>query len=181
MEDRKIIIRDAREGDARLIAWAVLTALDLPADELDRAARICADPRTMYSWRNTRVAEVDGVPVGCLVAYPGDRYVEMRDLTWPMLWGDDSADDYPVEPEALPGEFYLDSMAILPEYRGLEIGHKLMLDGIERGRRAGSTSVTLLVSQEKPRLRDYYAALGFRPSGEMDFFGHAYNRLRLRL
>lgn len=90
------------------------------------------------------------------------------------------------EPECYPGEFYLDSMAILPEFRGKayeyagstdRIGHLLMLDGIEQGRRKGFPRISLIVDKSKPRLKSYYSALGFRPDGEILFFGHLYDRM----
>ncbi len=97
-----------------------------------------------------------------------------------------SSGTLPMEPECLPGEFYLDSMAILPEFRGRayeyagstdRIGHILMLDGIEEGRRKGFPRISLIVDKAKPRLKTYYSALGFRPDGEILFFGHLYDRM----
>lgn len=91
-----------------------------------------------------------------------------------------------MEPECLSGEFYLDSMAILPEFRRMtfeyagstdRIGHLLMLDGIEEGRRKGFSRISLIVDKLKPRLKVYYSALGFRPDGEILFFGHLYDRM----
>ena len=91
-----------------------------------------------------------------------------------------------MEPECLPGEFYLDSMAVLPEFRRMtfeyagstdRIGHLLMLDGIEEGRRKGFPRISLIVDKAKPRLFAYYSALGFRPDGEILFFGHLYDRM----
>ncbi len=91
-----------------------------------------------------------------------------------------------MEPECLPGEFYLDSMAVLPEFRRMafeyagatdRIGHLLMLDGIEEGRRKGFPRISLIVDKSKPRLFTYYSALGFRPDGEILFLGHLYDRM----
>lgn len=91
-----------------------------------------------------------------------------------------------MEPECRPGEFYLDSMAVLPEFRRMafeyagatdRIGHLLMLDGIEEGRRKGFPRISLIVDKSKPRLFTYYSALGFRPDGEILFFGHLYDRM----
>lgn len=100
--------------------------------------------------------------------------------------GEDSSGALSMEPECRPGEFYLDSMAILPEYRRMtfeyagstdRIGHLLMLDGIEQGRRKGFPRISLIVDKAKPRLKAYYSALGFRPDGEILFFGHLYDRM----
>lgn len=99
---------------------------------------------------------------------------------------ENSSDALSMEPECLPGEFYLDSMAVLPEFRRMafeyagatdRIGHLLMLDGIEEGRRKGFPRISLIVDKSKPRLFTYYSALGFRPDGEILFFGHLYDRM----
>lgn len=159
---------------------------------------VCARPDTLYSYTRTRVACVDGKAVGTLTAYSGDDYQPLRGFTWGLLntvfataegisSDEDVASEMPdTEPECLPGEFYLDSMAILPEFRRMtfeyagstdRIGHLLMLDGIEQGRRKGFPRISLIVDKAKPRLFTYYSALGFRPDGEILFFGHLYDRM----
>ena len=232
-------IRDAQPSDGEFIARNVLAAMGYevfsdagtdpkieigPASmNIDEAVvafgEVCARPDALYSYTRTRVACVDGRPVGSLTAYSGDDYLPLRDLTWGLLNSifdgsalpekglprvvpeTDSAADastesidneyasgaFPLqEPECLPGEFYLDSMAILPEFRGKayeyagstdRIGHLLMLDGIEQGRRKGFPRISLIVDKSKPRLKSYYSALGFRPDGEILFFGHLYDRM----
>ena len=233
-------IRDAKPSDGEFIARNVLAAMGYevfsgaeadPKIEIGSASlniheavvafgEVCARPDTLYSYTRTRVACVDGRPVGSLTAYSGDDYLPLRDLTWGLLnsifdgsalpvedsprvapgtdstaidASSESADNeyasgtFPLpEPECLPGEFYLDSMAILPEFRGKayeyvgstdRIGHILMLDGIEEGRRKGFPRISLIVDKAKPRLKTYYSALGFRPDGEILFFGHLYDRM----
>ena len=184
------------DGSGIEFASATLTV----GDAVKVFGEVCARPDTLYSYTRTRVACVDGKAVGSLTAYSGDDYLPLRERTWGLLNSafascDDassegvveSATEMPsAEPECLPGEFYLDSMAILPEYRRLtfeysgstdRIGHLLMLDGIEAGRRKGLPRISLIVDKTKPRLNAYYAALGFRPDGEILFFGHLYDRM----
>jgi ribosomal protein S18 acetylase RimI-like enzyme len=79
--------------------------------------------------------------------------------------------------ETGPGEFYLDSMAILSEYRGIGIGKMLMHDRVDYALRNGFQMVTLLVDKDKPRLQKYYESLGFAFSEEMFVFGSWYNKL----
>lgn len=179
MVNSDISIRDAVAEDAPLVAWTVLTALDMDDKELATVTRCCSDAATLYSWRNTRVITVDGVVAGCLISYEGSRYMAMRDYTWQGLWDDFDAEELKdVEVETCRGEYYLDSMALLPEYRGMELAKRLLLDGIERGKAAGCGSVTLIVSVDKPHLQEYYASMGFEAYSTMDFFGHRYNRMR---
>lgn len=122
-----IEIRDAKIEDVEIVAWTVLTALDMETDEMKKFIDSCSDESTMYSWKNSIVALVDGVTVGSLIAYDGRRYQQLRHHTWDSLW-DDMDKDYlsKVEAEARDGEFYLDSMAIRPEYRGMGIGRMLI-------------------------------------------------------
>ena len=75
------------------------------------------------------------------------------------------------------GEFYLDSMAILSDYRGIGIGKKLMRDRMDYAFCNGFQKVTLLVDKDKPRLQQYYESLGFVFSEEMFVFGCWYNKL----
>ena len=233
-------IRDAKPSDSEFIARNLLAAMGYevfseaeadPKIEIGSASlsiheavmafgEVCARPDTLNSYTRTRVACVDGRPVGSLTAYSGDDYLPLRDLTWGLLNSifdgsalpekdssiaipgtDQTVEDtstesvdneyssgiFPLqEPECLPGEFYLDSMAILPEFRGISyeyagstdrLGHILMLDGIEQGRTKGFQRISLIVDKAKPRLKTYYSALGFRPDGEILFFGHLYDRM----
>lgn len=177
-----IEIRDARREDARFVAWTVLTALDMETDNLDKFVASCSEADTMYSWKHAIMAVVDGVPAGCLIAYEGRHYLTLRQRTWGSLWDNvDSELLSRVEPETAAGEYYLDSMAILPEYRGRGIGRLLMTHAFGKGREAGCACSTLLVSQEKPKLEAYYRSVGCEKCGEMDFFGHCYDKMRRAL
>jgi ribosomal protein S18 acetylase RimI-like enzyme len=175
-------IRNATVEDAKFVAWTVLTALDMDDDGVEAVMRSCKDEMSLYSWRHARIATVNGCAVGCLISYEGTQYMQLRDLTWSQIWG--AIDEQylsSIEAEAYPGEFYLDSMAILPEYRGYNIGKWLLLDGLERGKERRCQAVTLIVSVEKPHLCEYYKEVGFHEYGQMEFFGHCYKRLKVLL
>ena len=174
-----IDIRDARPEDAEFIAWVVQTALDIPEPVSQDIVRVCADTGTLYSWQHTRIVSVGGQNAGCLVSYRGDDYLGMREGTWQRCWPNaDLHDLRDVAIEAFPGEYYLDSMSIKPEFRGLGLGKLLLLDGIEHARSKGCKSATLIVSVDKPHLQAYYQQVGFQLCGNLSFFGHGYNRMR---
>lgn len=174
-----IEIRDAKKEDVEIVAWTVLTALDMETDEMDKFIMSCSEDDSIYSWRNAIVAVVDSKLAGCLIAYEGSRYQELRDRSWLKLW-DDMDQEYlkTIEAETTDGEFYLDSMAILPEYRGHGIGKMLMEYAIKKGKSFGCRYATLLVDYDKPRLEAYYRSIGFEQFGEMEYFGHDYKRMR---
>ena len=175
----EIEIREARLEDTPIVAWTVLTALDMPTDDIQRFIDMCSDPESMYSWTNSIVAVVDGNPIGCLIAYDGSRYQQLKSYTWSTLWNDfDVTYLNKMEPETKDGEFYLDSMAIFPEYRGLNIGKKLIDFAILKARNIGIPYSTLLVDINKPKLKKYFESIGFQKFGEMNFFNHKYSRMK---
>lgn len=207
-------IRDAMPSDSEFIARNILAGMGYEVfgdsaaeiglasarlsvrDAVGTFAAVCVRPDTLYSFARTRIACVDGRAAGSLTAYPGDDYIALREHTWGLLNAEfakcsasapeDEGDTAPIQPECLPGEFYLDSLAVLPEYRRMTFeydgsldrtGHLLMSDGIETGRRQGYRRTSLIVDKTKPRLIAYYSALGFRHDGEITFFGHLYDRM----
>jgi ribosomal protein S18 acetylase RimI-like enzyme len=72
-------------------------------------------------------------------------------------------------------------MAILPEYRGHDIGKSLMFEAIKQGRLHGLRQFGLIVDVNKPKLYDYYQSVGFEKVGTIEFFGHLYDKLQLNL
>ena len=188
--DTSITLRDATMVDSPFIARVVLAGIDMLAIEqelpvaqrpiFEQLVEICRMDDTLYSYRNTRVAEVDGQVVGALVGYDGGRYAEMRAKTFGMVARNSGVELSQNAMETGAGEFYLDSMAVLPAFCGQEIGHRLMLDRMTWAQEKGFNSVTLLVDKDKPRLRKYYESLGFAMKEEMFVFGAWYDKLEKR-
>ena len=175
-----VTIREAREDDAEYVAKTVLTALDMDASDPEWVMASCSDPKSMYSWNKSLIAEADGKPIGCIISYRGDDYLTIREYTWSRLWeGVDPEIIRQSAIEAYPGEYYLDSLAIEPEYRGRGLGKKLMQAAISHGKTLGYDRFALLVAVDKPRLKEYYASLGFEEVGDVNFFGHRYKRMVL--
>ncbi|MBQ0094071.1 MAG: hypothetical protein KBS36_05495 [Bacteroidales bacterium] len=50
--------------------------------EPDPAIKVCSLDDTLYSWRNARLAVVDGTVVGCLVSYDGAIYQKTSKRTF---------------------------------------------------------------------------------------------------
>ena len=180
-------LRDATSEDAPFIARVVLAGIEmldmdaaLPDNQRDlyeHLVGICRMDDTLYSYRNTRIAEVDGCAVGALVAYDGARYAMMREKTFGLVKQTSGMDLNHNAMETGPGEFYLDSMAILSDYRGAGIGKMLMRDRVDFALSNGFQKVTLLVDKDKPRLQRYYECEGFAFSEEMFVFGAWYNKM----
>ena len=176
--EKQISIRKANDTDTDYVAKTVLTALDMDTSDLEWVKASCADPRSMYSWNKSLIAEDNGKPIGCIISYSGDDYQALREYTWSRLWkGVDHDVIKHSAIETYPGEYYLDSLAVDPEYRGNGLGKKLMQSAIEYGKELGYDKYALLVAVEKPRLKEYYSSLGFEEANDVNFFGHRYKRM----
>ena len=175
-----IAIRKATAADARFIAENVLRALHIDeTDErhIEHLAGISRREDTLYSWRNATIALYDGVPAGLMVAYDGARYRSMRDITFPMIRmyvGDDYRN---MDDEACAGEYYLDSLAVLPEYRNKGIASALIQEMFSQRDEAGIPLATIAVDPDNDTAYRLYTRNGFRPDGHITVFNTTYDRL----
>ena len=175
-----ITLRKATVADARFIAENVLRALHIEEtneQHIEHLAGISRRDDTLYSWRNATIALYDGVPAGLMVAYDGARYRSMRDITFPMIRiyvGDDynSMDD-----EACAGEFYLDSLSVLPEFQRRGIASALIQEMLRLRDEAGIPLATILVDPENDTAYSLYTKNGFRRNGQRTVFNTTYDRL----
>ena len=175
-----ITLRRATAADARFIAENVLRALHIDeTDErhIEHLAGISRREDTLYSWRNATIALYDGVPAGLMVAYDGARYRSMRDITFPMIRmyvGDDYRN---MDDEACAGEYYLDSLAVLPEYRNKGIASALIQEMFSQRDEAGIPLATIAVDPDNDTAYRLYTRNGFRPDGHITVFSTTYDRL----
>lgn len=83
-----------------------------------------------------------------------------------------------MDPETQPHEFYLDSMAVWPQFRRLGIARMLMRHGIQDGLGMHRT-VTLACAPDNDGAHRLYTSLGFRNNGSLFIFGEDYIRMEL--
>lgn len=175
-----ISFRNATVDDALFISRGFHTAMLLDGATEEQiscfAQNICVREDVLYSWRNTIIAEVDGKRAGMLTAYDGRNYHDMRVRTMALVKQHLGVEFPGMEDETVPGEYYLDSLAVLPEYRGRGIGRKLLQQGIEKGN-ALCLDVTLVVDPVNSKARKLYTSLGFSHSGTLFLFGHDYEKM----
>ncbi|MBR4582461.1 MAG: GNAT family N-acetyltransferase [Bacteroidales bacterium] len=186
-----IIIRQATEKDATIVAKCVLAAMEIldidssipinmekPFKNLKEAT---LDTTRLYSCKNSLIAEVNGDAVGCLISYCGDDYATLRKRTFDILYEESGLDLRNNPMETGPGEYYLDCMAIKSKFRGKGIGHLLMKKAIENGKILCYKHFTLLVEKSHNRLQEYYAQLGFSLIEKIVAFGSEYTKMEYKL
>ena len=174
MEKRKIVVRPAVAADAPFIGLVVLMALhyDETHPMYDIFMELAGRDDSQYSYKNALVAELDGKPAGSIIGYDGARLHELRKPLYELMVAKFGS-VRPVEDETSAGEFYVDSIAVLPEYRGRGVGRALLADLCRRVFAKGFTKVGLLVDVDNPRAEALYRKLGFGRVNPTTFLGHA--------
>ena len=173
------IIRNATQNEAAqiaelfMLAWPVeeiLEANGFTYEELHESiTAIAAAEESIYSYENTIVAEMDGKVVGAMCAYDGADYQRLKQPIVDVL-GPDCGFAKMKETEA--GEFYLDSVGVLPEYRGRGIASRIIEAQCVRASSLGHKVAGLIVDIDKPQVEALYSRLGFTYLDDKDFFGH---------
>ncbi len=191
-------ITDARIEDAPFIADAIMSAVGkeicegIAGDEhnledvkgiFTRLASMKGD-ESQYSYENTRIALDDkGELMGACVSYDGGNLKKLRlsffaEAKKTLGWKLTEKEIESVPPETTPDEFYLDTLAVLPEFRKRGVGKALIEDAAERARNH-RLPLGLLVEKENERARRLYDSVGFRFVNERPFAGVEMNHLQL--
>ena len=156
------------------------------ADEfLQLITRLASVRDTQYSYENTICATDGNAPdsriVGISVSYDGGRLVELRKAFLDAALSAFGIDHSGMSNETEAGELYLDSLAVLPEYRGRGIAKMLLKATAEKARRLGCGPLGLLVDEGNPRAERLYTAVGFKHVGNNSWGGHAMKHLQLSI
>ena len=185
MHTSNIATRPATKSDALMIAEAVAMAIGdkrslvnyCGEDYLAVLTAIATAEGTQYSWQNAIVAEYDGSIVGAVVGYNGALLGKLREGTLAIVRTMTGRMPSVVD-ETEAGEYYLDSLAVVPEYRGKGVGVALLRAFCRRAFAEGAKRVGLIVDIENPNAERLYTAEGFVSVGERPFFGHQMRHLQ---
>ncbi len=168
-----ITIRKAKADDAPFIALIVCMALG--EDESHRLypvfRELAAQEIAQYSYQNTLIAEYEGNKAGAIIGYDGAKLHKLRQPIYPLI-KQYTGENIEIEEETQAGEFYLDSVAVLPSYRGKGIGEKLLVTMRDEAFTNGFSHVGLLVDYDNPGAESLYSKLGFRRINPTTFLGH---------
>ncbi len=173
-----ITIRRAEKSDVDLIAYVVAAAIGKETVQnycgeryLEVLKEVIETPHTQYSYQFALVAEVDGEKAGGIVGYDGDLLYPLREKTLEIIHRYNPGLKVHSD-ETEGGEFYLDSIGVLPEYRGCGVGGALIHAMCEWAFEAGHSLVGLIVDAQNPRAEKLYQSQGFERCGQREFFAH---------
>ena len=134
---------------------------------------------SQYSYRNTLVAMDEDKVVGISVSYDGGKLHQLRQTFIETAKEHIGKDHSGMDDETQAGELYLDSLAVLPEYRRRGIASRLIRATKERADKMGLPCVGLLVDKGNPDGEALYASIGFKYVNDSMWGGHPMKHLVL--
>jgi len=180
-----IRIDRAGESDRRFIA----AVIDLSSDgigslksrqqfdanqaqtELDVGAKSYAEEDGDYSYRNCWIASnISEQPVGMILSFALTEENRSRDAKPPPYREDDFYAPYKYL-EAV-NSWYICGVAVLPEYRGQDIGQELVMHAFTDAEMAGFDNVSLITTADKTNLIDHFQLLGFQETRRAPIVEH---------
>lgn len=186
-------IVNAEKNDASLIGETVVSAVGdeiaenfaypkSKADVLRLFTNLAAREDSQYSYINTlKAVDENGRPMGFIIGYDGERLHELRKAFFEevrSVLGREMEGTVPDECET--DEFYLDSLAVFPEFRGKGIARALISAMAQRAASYGKP-LGLLCDKDNNKARRLYDSLGFIQVGETPFAGEMMNHLQIPL
>ena len=140
--------------------------------------RLTAADYSQYSYRNTLVAiDDDGQVAGAIVSYDGGQLHALRQAFIDEMKREVGIDHSGIADETGPGEWYLDSLAVYPQYRGQGIARQLLQATVERAQKAG-LHAGLLVDKGNPKAERLYRSIGFEYVNDAMWGGHEMRHLQ---
>lgn len=186
-----ITYRNATIQDARFIALVVAEAVgntlmerlenntytQADKDILSQITSVCSRTDTLYSWKNAQVAvSPTGECIGALISYAGEGYLQQRETTFQLLSRLIHFDVEQMDEETKDGEYYLDSLAVLPQWRGRGVARQLLIEGLKKAQTMRCPAI-LACAPENIGAKHLYESLGFEEQGHMFIFGEDYLRM----
>jgi DNA-3-methyladenine glycosylase I len=188
---KMIEIREASKSQAAEIASLIMTAMTddcclyfcgegYGLEDFRKMMTILVEREdSQYSYQNTLVAMDAEQVVGISVSYDGGCLHELRRAFIEAAKEQIGKDHSGMDDETQAGELYLDSLAVLPEYRCQGIARKLLLATKERANLLGLPRVGLLVDKDNPIGEALYTSVGFQYVNDNQWGGHPMKHLIL--
>ena len=188
---KMIEIREASKSQAAEIASLIMTAMTddcclyfcgegYGLEDFRKMMTILVEREdSQYSYQNTLVAMDAEQVVGISVSYDGGCLHELRRAFIEAAKEQIGKDHSGMDDETQAGELYLDSLAVLPDYRRQGIARKLMLATKERANLLDLPRVGLLVDKDNPVGEALYTSVGFQYVNDNQWGGHPMKHLIL--
>lgn len=186
MNHEIIQIRPARVSDHPSVAPLIVQALDElaakytnspdPLNLIPDIALFFVQEKNMYSYAQTLVAEIDNRVVGSVTAYDGVDFILFRD---PFIQHVSRKYGFnlPLVPETEAGEYYIDTLSVIPSQQGKGIGAALIRAMLQHAAVLNHQRAGLLVEAANAPAKKLYGQIGFKKAGEKQLLKSSYDHL----
>ena len=181
------MIRKATHEDADAIVNFMMLAMgDLPykfanTEDKNIALRLLKKfvliDGNQYSITNTFVYQQEGDIAGAIIAYDGGKIETLRKPFFDYISEKFHHKKFEMELESEVGEFYIDAVAVDPDFQGKGIGKSLILTVAEKARTLGFKKLGLLVSTNNNDAKRLYEKIGFKTVGYKNLLGTSHEHL----
>lgn len=191
-----VVIRGAKPEDAEKaaelisMAWDELACIFAGSKDKEEVNKVistfCKEKNNRFSYEYIDVAEKDGKIAGLVLAFPAEKEMKLnipiikklpymykrkisnyKEEVVPMLSSE----------EAKPGEYYIDSIAVHPNYRKKGLGKKLLMIARKRALKKGFKKVSLIVKPKNKGAIKLYKSSGYNMDGTVDMPSTDYYRM----
>lgn len=174
------MIRPAKINDAPQVARLIMLAMGPLAGKFANSSsdteihelftHFVTQPANQYSYNNILVWEEDDALAGMIMAYDGGQLDQLRAPFLKYIRSERGfAGD--IEDETAAGEYYIDCLAVSPDYQGKGIAKELIAAMVDHAQELGHNTVGLLVSKDNDGAKKLYTSLGFEQVGEQALLG----------
>jgi ribosomal protein S18 acetylase RimI-like enzyme len=187
MNKNLVNIRQAVKSDAPFIAKAVAMAI---GDEnalkgycgesyIELLTEIAMHDKSQYSYNNALIAEVQEKVTGVVIGYDGAELHSLRENTYNII-NKHLGRTPSIPDETAAGEFYLDTLAVFPEYRNQGIAKSLITAICDKAFSDTHDRVGLIVDLDNPKAESLYTSIGFKRVGTKTFLGHNMYHMQIK-
>ncbi|MGM9950165.1 MAG: GNAT family N-acetyltransferase [Lysinibacillus sp.] len=181
-----LLVRQATAYDAKQIAPLIYEAIGDIAGRLTGAREdkailegleeLVRSEDNRHSHLHTYVACEEEKILGMVVLYDGKTGKDLDVLLMKKLQ-EKHGDTYHIDAEAHEDEYYIDTVCVAPDARGLGIGTMLLRFAEEQARKFGHTKLSLNVETAKTKARRLYEREGFVVKEPWEIIGEPFHHM----
>ena len=134
------------------------------------------DDQFRYGLKNTLVYIHEEKVAGAIFGYHGHLEDAIDDPFHRLYEDYNTPHQIPLyeDKETMPGEWYIDILAVYPKYRRIGIGRKLLVEVENLARQQGATKIALNCEKDNTKAYKLYEKIGYTPESERILRGHPY-------
>ena len=129
-----------------------------------------------YSYKNFGICHADGEVKGIIVAYYSGEGKKLDEIILKELHKTGSQREE-FEKEFYDDEYYIDSVAVKPDYQGKGTAKKLIKFIEDNGKKLGYNKVSLIVHIDKEKAYSIYKKIGYEEDSKIVVYGETYRHM----